>query len=179
MSRTSSGRASLRSILFMITSTGRPASKVFLSTNRVWGKGPSDASTSKMAESAMERARSTSPPKSAWPGVSIILIFMPLQVTEPFLAAMVMPRSRSRSIESMSRSSTSWPSRNIPLCLNMASTSVVFPWSTWAIMATFLSLSFTALFFFIFSCYLDIRVVPSGAVNTRTLSPGNIGTSAS
>jgi hypothetical protein len=33
----------------------------------------------------------------------------------------------------------------------MASTSVVFPWSTWAMMATFLSLSFTALLFFIFS----------------------------
>src|SRR5215212_4247857 len=49
---------------------------------------------------------------------------------------MVMPFSRSRSIESMTRSSTSWLARNAPLCHSMASTSVVFPWSTWAMIAT-------------------------------------------
>ena len=39
----------------------------------------------------MDRARSTSPPKSAWPGVSMMLILTPFQMTEQFLAAMVMP----------------------------------------------------------------------------------------
>src|SRR5271157_2826686 len=51
------------------------------------------------------------------------------------LARMVMPRSRSSSLESMTRSTCSscWP--KMPLWLSMASTSVVLPWSTWAMMA--------------------------------------------
>src|SRR5215471_508022 len=52
-----------------------------------------------------------------------------------FLARIVMPRSRSSSFESMTRSTTCSLARNVPLCLSMASTSVVFPWSTWAMMA--------------------------------------------
>src|SRR4051794_33995674 len=47
-----------------------------------------------------------------------------------------MPFSRSRSIESMTRSATSWLARKAPVCHNMASTSVVLPWSTWATIAT-------------------------------------------
>ena len=47
-----------------------------------------------------------------------------------------MPFSRSRSIESITRSSTSWFARKAPACQSMASTSVVLPWSTWATMAT-------------------------------------------
>src|SRR5579862_1876175 len=47
-----------------------------------------------------------------------------------------MPFSRSRSIESSTRSLTSWLARNAPDCHNMASTSVVLPWSTWATIAT-------------------------------------------
>src|SRR5213078_1725243 len=47
-----------------------------------------------------------------------------------------MPFSRSRSIESMTRSATSWLARNAPDCQSMASTSVVLPWSTWATIAT-------------------------------------------
>ena len=47
-----------------------------------------------------------------------------------------MPFSRSRSIESRTRSATSWFSRNEPDCHSIASTSVVLPWSTWATMAT-------------------------------------------
>src|SRR3954463_4569688 len=47
-----------------------------------------------------------------------------------------MPRSRSRSIESITRSLTSWFSRKAPDCHSIASTRVVFPWSTWATMAT-------------------------------------------
>src|SRR4051812_42174732 len=36
----------------------------------------------------------------------------------------------------MTRSLTSWFSRNAPDCHSIASTRVVFPWSTWATMAT-------------------------------------------
>ena len=53
-----------------------------------------------------------------------------------FLARIVIPFSRSRSIESMTRSATSWFSRNEPDCQSIASTSVVLPWSTWATIAT-------------------------------------------
>ena len=49
-----------------------------------------------------------------------------------------MPFSRSRSMESMTRSVTSWLARKDPVWRSMASTSVVLPWSTWATMATFL-----------------------------------------
>src|SRR5207253_2467425 len=52
------------------------------------------------------------------------------------LARIVMPFSRSRSVESSTRSLTSWLARNTPDCHNMASTNVVLPWSTWATMAT-------------------------------------------
>lgn len=56
--------------------------------------------------------------------------------TAVFLARMVMPFSRSRSIESITRVATSWPLRNAPDCHSIASTRVVFPWSTCATMAT-------------------------------------------
>src|ERR1700758_2833088 len=52
-----------------------------------------------------------------------------------FLAKMVMPRSRSSSLESMTRSMTVSLARKAPLWRSMASTRVVFPWSTWAMMA--------------------------------------------
>ena len=63
----------------------------------------------------MERMRSTSPPKSAWPGVSTMLMRSP-SISPTFLARMVMPRSFSRSFESMTRSSTRSLSRNTPDC---------------------------------------------------------------
>ena len=50
---------------------------------------------------------------------------------------MVIPRSRSRSFESMTRSATTSFSRNVPAWRSMWSTSVVLPWSTWATMAMF------------------------------------------
>src|SRR5262249_24639217 len=50
---------------------------------------------------------------------------------------MVMPFSRSRSIESMMRSGTDSLARKRPDCQSMASTRVVLPWSTWAMIATF------------------------------------------
>ena len=55
-----------------------------------------------------------------------------------------MPRSRSWSLESMMRpccpptSLSSSSDRNSPDCRSIWSTSVVLPWSTWAMTATFL-----------------------------------------
>ncbi len=54
-----------------------------------------------------------------------------------FLARIVMPFSRSRSPESMTRSTGSDRSAKAPACRSIASTNVVLPWSTWATMATF------------------------------------------
>src|SRR5579884_3659396 len=48
---------------------------------------------------------------------------------------MVIPRSRSSSLESITRSATCSFWRKMPLCRSMASTSVVFPWSTCAMIA--------------------------------------------
>ena len=77
-STTSSGRASGRSILFTTMITGRDSSRAFFSTNRVWGMGPSKASTSSSTPPTIFSTRSTSPEKSAWPGVSTMLILTPL-----------------------------------------------------------------------------------------------------
>ena len=65
VSTTQSGRAPSRSILFTTTTTFFSSSSAFLSTKRVWGMGPSMASTSKSTPSTMFSTRSTSPPKSA------------------------------------------------------------------------------------------------------------------
>ena len=59
----------------------------------------------------------------------------PRQRTAVFFARMVMPFSRSRSFESIARSSTCWWAPNEPVCQSMASTRVVLPWSTWATIA--------------------------------------------
>ena len=75
-SMTSCGRAPGRSILFTTTSGLSPCSSACRRTNRVWGIGPSNASTISSAPSAILSTRSTSPPKSAWPGVSMTLIFV-------------------------------------------------------------------------------------------------------
>ena len=74
---TSSGRASGRSILLIHTMKGRFNSKAFFVTNFVCGIGPSNASTTRITPSTIFNTRSTSPPKSAWPGVSTMLIFTP------------------------------------------------------------------------------------------------------
>ena len=64
------------------------------------------------------------------------MITMSPRLTAVFLARMVMPFSRSRSLESITRSVCAEPIRNAPDCQSMASTSVVLPWSTWATIAT-------------------------------------------
>ena len=57
-----------------------------------------------------------------------------------------MPRSRSRSLESITRSATCSLLRKMPLWCSMASTNVVFPWSTCAMIAILRMVSF---------CFLD------------------------
>src|SRR5215218_5826267 len=53
-----------------------------------------------------------------------------------FLARIVMPFSRSRSLESIARSSRcAWSPKEL-VWRSMASTRVVLPWSTWATIAT-------------------------------------------
>src|SRR5690349_24554385 len=135
-------RASDRSVLLTTRITGMSALSALRSTKRVWGSGPSLASTRSTTPSTIERPRSTSPPKSAWPGVSMTLIvtgmsvWAPLYVIAVFLARIVMPFSRSRSFESIARSSTWACSPNEPVWRSIASTRVVLPWSTCATIAT-------------------------------------------
>ena len=100
------------------------------------GSGPSLASTSSSTPSTIVSPRSTSPPKSACPGVSMMFSLTSPTRTAVFFARIVIPFSRSRSIESMTRSLTSWFSRKEPACQSSASTSVVLPWSTCATIAT-------------------------------------------
>ncbi len=50
----------------------------FFKTYLVWGILPSTASTKSITPSTIESIRSTSPPKSACPGVSTMFIFTPL-----------------------------------------------------------------------------------------------------
>ncbi len=138
---TSSMRASGRSVLFTTMMTGSDAASALRSTKRVCGSGPSDASTSSTTPSTIDRPRSTSPPKSAWPGVSMTLMTVTVpsglwRWTAVFFARMVMPFSRSRSPESMTRSTSSARSAKAPDWRSMASTRVVLPWSTCATMAT-------------------------------------------
>src|ERR1700760_2154471 len=90
-----------------------------------------------MTPSTILSARSTSPPKSAWPGVSTMLILLSLNWIAVFLARMVIPRSFSSSFESITRSATASLARKVPAWRSMASTRVVLPWSTWAMMAIF------------------------------------------
>ncbi len=135
------GSAPLRSTLLITTTARSPISNALRKTKRVCGIGPSAASTSSSTPSTMFKTRSTSPPKSACPGVSTILIFTCSPIAsskieiDVFLARMVIPRSRSSSFESITRSTTCWFSRKILACFNIPSTSVVLPWSTWAMMA--------------------------------------------
>src|ERR1043166_5764701 len=72
--RTLCGVALLRSILLMTTMGLAPASSALRSTKRVWACGPSTESTTRSTPSIMFMIRSTSPPKSAWPGVSTMLM---------------------------------------------------------------------------------------------------------
>src|SRR5512146_2989923 len=64
-----------------------PASSALRSTKRVCGSGPSEASTSSRMPSTIASVRSTSPPKSEWPGVSTMLMRTSRQAIEVFFGA--------------------------------------------------------------------------------------------
>jgi hypothetical protein len=66
-----------RSTLLTTRITGSLPSSALRSTKRVCGSGPSDASTSSSTPSTIVSPRSTSPPKSAWPGVSMMFSLTP------------------------------------------------------------------------------------------------------
>ena len=102
------------STLLTTTMGFRPKAKAFLVTKRVCGMGPSCASINSTTPSTMDKARSTSPPKSAWPGVSTMLMWVPSQLTAQFLARMVMPRSRSMALLSITVSTTFSCSAKVP-----------------------------------------------------------------
>ena len=76
-STTSAQRASGRSVLLTTMMTLRFNSSAFLSTKRVCGIGPSKESTSNKTPLTILSTRSTSPEKSAWPGVSTMLMRTP------------------------------------------------------------------------------------------------------
>src|SRR5690606_13502792 len=67
-----------------------------------------------------------------------MLILTSLYLTATFLETMVMPRSRSRSLLSRIRSPVCSLSLKRLVKCRILSTNVVFPWSTWAIIAMFL-----------------------------------------
>ena len=103
-SKARSGSPSGLSTLFTTTIGLKPKANAFDVTNFVCGIGPSAASTSNITPSTIERIRSTSPPKSACPGVSTIFIRVPFHSTDVGFAKIVIPRSRSRSLLSIARS---------------------------------------------------------------------------
>mmetsp|Transcript_24650 Transcript_24650/g.49824 ORF Transcript_24650/g.49824 Transcript_24650/m.49824 type:complete len:204 (-) Transcript_24650:840-1451(-) len=65
-----------RSALLSTTMGLSPRERARERTYLVWDLGPSAASTTRTMPSTVERMRSTSPAKSAWPGVSTTLIIM-------------------------------------------------------------------------------------------------------
>mmetsp|Transcript_21271 Transcript_21271/g.34364 ORF Transcript_21271/g.34364 Transcript_21271/m.34364 type:complete len:473 (+) Transcript_21271:1140-2558(+) len=112
-----------RSTLFITTMGISPFCRAFPSTNLVCAIGPSVASTRSKHPSTMSSTRSTSPPKSACPGVSTALSTHARQGKLVYLEEMVMPRSFSNALLSISRSvATVW----LPIVISVSS-SVVLP----------------------------------------------------
>ena len=143
----------------------RLSSNAFCSTKRVCGIGPSKASTNSSTPSAIFSTRSTSPPKSAWPGVSITLILQPLYSMATFFAKMVIPRSRSSSLLSRMSSPFCSFSRKRLAVYNILSTKVVLPWSTCAMMAIFLMFCIFFLCAHMYAHIAHITKKPAKVVN--------------
>ena len=104
------------------------ASSVLRSDERVCGSGPRWRRRAATTPSTMDSPRSTSPPKSEWPGVSMMLSWPARGLMAVFLARMVMPFSRSRSLESHHALGDVGVGAETPHCHSIASTSVVLPW---------------------------------------------------
>ncbi len=108
-SRTLTGLAPTRSTLLTKAMKGTLYRRSWRSTVIVWDWTPPTEQRTRMAESRTRRERSTSMVKSTWPGVSMMLTEWPSQPTLVVAEAMVMPRSRSRSMESMVAPTPSLP----------------------------------------------------------------------
>mmetsp|Transcript_56341 Transcript_56341/g.151631 ORF Transcript_56341/g.151631 Transcript_56341/m.151631 type:complete len:201 (+) Transcript_56341:544-1146(+) len=147
-------------------------------TNFVCGMGPSCASTNSTHASAMFKMRSTSPPKSACPGVSMRLILTPLYSRAAFLAKIVIPRSASKTLLSMDAKAASSLPR---VCFMRLFESVVLPWSTWPTVPKFMwSLTGPAAWRTTAEarvCFLDLRTAAAPAAAARA-RPATAGTAA-
>ncbi len=126
-----SGLAEGRSILLTTGTISSSFSIARYALASVCASIPCAASTTSSAPSQACRLRETSYVKSTCPGVSIRLSSCPFQWTRTACALIVIPRSRSRSIESSSWSRMS-RSATVSVSCRIRSASVDFPWSMWA-----------------------------------------------
>ena len=101
--------APMRSILLMKQMRGTPYLLAWRHTVSVWGSTPATASNTATAPSSTRSDRSTSTVKSTWPGVSMMLIQLSFHRQVVAAEVMVMPRSCSWTIQSMT-AAPSWTS---------------------------------------------------------------------
>ena len=101
--------APTRSILLTKHMRGTPYLLAWRHTVSVCGSTPATASNTATAPSRMRRLRSTSTVKSTWPGVSMMLIQVSRHLQVVAALVMVMPRSCSCAIQSMT-AEPSWTS---------------------------------------------------------------------
>ena len=133
-SRTRPSSAPARSILLTKISVGTPSRRSARNSSGVCGWTPSTAETTRTAPSSTPRTRSTSAMKSGWPGVSTRLTARSPRTNEATADRIVMPRSRSRSRESVwVVPASTLPTWSIaPALKRSRSVRVVLPASTWA-----------------------------------------------
>src|SRR5262245_34872557 len=129
-----SGSACGRSILFAAGTISSPPSIARYAFASVCASIPCAASTTSSAPSQACSERDTSYVKSTCPGVSMRFSWCPFQDTRTACALIVIPRSRSSSIESRSCSRIS-RSETAPVSSRMRSASVDLPWSMCAMIA--------------------------------------------
>ena len=101
----------MRSILLTKTRRGTPCRSAWRHTVSDWGWTPPTAQKTATAPSRTRSERSTSIVKSTWPGVSMRLISVSRHLQVIAALVMVMPRSRSCSIQSV----TVLPSSTMPI----------------------------------------------------------------
>ena len=123
-----SGSADGRSILLTTGTISRSFSIARYAFASVCASIPCAASTTSTAPSHACSERETSYVKSTWPGVSIRLSSCPFHWTRTACALIVIPRSRSSSIESSSWSRIS-RSETVSVSWRIRSASVDLPWS--------------------------------------------------
>ena len=101
--------APIRSILLMKAMRGTRYLSAWRQTVSDWGSTPATESNTATAPSSTRSERSTSTVKSTWPGVSMMLMRWSRQKAVVAADVMVIPRSCSCSIQSMT-AAPSWTS---------------------------------------------------------------------